>query len=313
LVTRKNLVTKKRIKVIYVAGSMYSGSTILSLILGSDKKVFYTGELVFSHLADDDCVCVCGKRLDKCPFWSKINKRGIKSVTNPSSAKHSDIKVTLSVLNPFASFKLRPSRSTGDEGDDYGLLVERAYISAKRQKRSTEYILDSSKQLYPLYLLFNSPKTELYVIHLVREGVAVADSFKKRDTSLSSEPFEWFTNVIFKWIGLNTILPLFFRRAHIKNIRISYSELCQNPEATFRKLNRLLGTGLDVRRYKAAVQKEAYHNLGGNAQILNNMRPRFASFEGIKNKNSHDNLSKAELLIAKAFLTPFNAWLLKKK
>ena len=37
--------TKGMVKVVFITGSSYSGSTMLGLVLGSDDKAFFSGEV----------------------------------------------------------------------------------------------------------------------------------------------------------------------------------------------------------------------------------------------------------------------------
>ena len=73
----KNKVAKikinKSITVIYISGDGHSGSTLLDILLGSQKSVFSSGEL--NNISREGLLqeyCSCDKQLGDCELWSDI-------------------------------------------------------------------------------------------------------------------------------------------------------------------------------------------------------------------------------------------------
>jgi len=64
------------VKVIYIAGSTRSGSTLLGSILGQVEGVFFAGEVYrIWHPRDRTAgLCSCGKKEEECEVWSAIFK-----------------------------------------------------------------------------------------------------------------------------------------------------------------------------------------------------------------------------------------------
>lgn len=66
-----------RVKVIYLAGSSPSGSTVIDSLLGSHPDLVGTGELDKLHqsgCAGDD-YCGCGLEVRSCPAWEKVREK----------------------------------------------------------------------------------------------------------------------------------------------------------------------------------------------------------------------------------------------
>ena len=62
------------VRVLYVAGTGRSGSTLVSTILGHLPGVFSAGELRFLWLrgVTQDQMCGCGARFSACPVWVDV-------------------------------------------------------------------------------------------------------------------------------------------------------------------------------------------------------------------------------------------------
>lgn len=58
----------RKINLIYLLGTAYSGSTIFGYIIGSSDKVFNAGEIAYLNQLRKgrDEVCTCGKYSKKC-------------------------------------------------------------------------------------------------------------------------------------------------------------------------------------------------------------------------------------------------------
>ena len=65
------------VRVLYVAGTGRSGSTLLARILGRVDGVLAAGELryVWQRGLLEDRLCGCGEAFSRCPFWSEVVDR----------------------------------------------------------------------------------------------------------------------------------------------------------------------------------------------------------------------------------------------
>ena len=60
-------------KFIYIAGLYHSGSTLLDQYLGSNSQIIGLGEIAKYIKDGSEGNCTCGKKVEECDFWSKIN------------------------------------------------------------------------------------------------------------------------------------------------------------------------------------------------------------------------------------------------
>ena len=65
---------KNKIKVIYIAGSGRSGSTLLERLMSQNNDIFGAGELksIFNRGFKQNQLCGCKKKFHDCSIWNKI-------------------------------------------------------------------------------------------------------------------------------------------------------------------------------------------------------------------------------------------------
>ena len=166
-------------KVIAISGSGRSGSTLLSLLLSQEPRVFNLGQLRHlwrSYNQDEPCSCSSG--LQQC-------------------AVYGDIVVDDEKLHQLgrAFFKDAAAQSRWDDPDTRKQLQEQhaEYLSGIHsvlkgivQKTQVTHFVDSSKAP-ELALAFSLlPDTELFLLNLVRDPRAVVCSWYKRKQSYSA-------------------------------------------------------------------------------------------------------------------------------
>ena len=65
--------SSKKINIIYLLGPGRSGTTLLATVLDNFSNICTLGEMhqFLEHLQDEK-ECSCGKKLERCPYWSDI-------------------------------------------------------------------------------------------------------------------------------------------------------------------------------------------------------------------------------------------------
>jgi len=143
-------ILKHKVKIIYIAGYGFSGSTLLERMLAVHPQIIGCGE-VHNFLNDfhESEVCSCGLILTLCPYWKSVYAEYLKN------------DQTLNNLNVFSKINLN-------------------------ENSEIEYFSDSSKttlgNIMRPYLL--SKKYEVRLIHLSRNGVSCLHSVLKRNHQL---------------------------------------------------------------------------------------------------------------------------------
>lgn len=257
----------KKIKVIYISGIGRSGSTLLDLIISANPPVFSVGEIIhYNYWIKERGLCKCGKKLQNCKFWKNILVRKNFKIINHMNIKDY-IRMMDYLFNPLAE-KINFHKNS----ENFELFEE---IIKNSSKKNLIYILDSSKDIARLIELDLDNRLEVYNISIVRNGMAVANSFSK---PLNGKGKNYFISLL-KWIFLNTCMFKYLRirkNMHCKNLVIGYEHLCTNPEATIKRIENFLGISIE-KNYPKLIRKMECHNIGGNRIALKENRSKFRS------------------------------------
>lgn len=170
------------LRVIYIVGYGYSGSTLLDILLGNHPAVESVGELCNLHTYGwaRNKRCACGKPGRDCLLWSRAMSRwqelsGSKGVEDYIRLQR---KVE-SWINPFASFRPKEYRSNHLALRRY-IAQTTALFQAIAEISSKSCIVDSSKLPLRAKVLLQIPSLDLRIIHLVRDLRGVLWSLLKR-------------------------------------------------------------------------------------------------------------------------------------
>ncbi len=227
------------VDVIYIMSSGHSGSTLLDLMLGSHSRIEGIGEIrsFETYFAPDTKRpverqdCTCGKLARECPYWTQVRDRIAARLGTR------DIK-----LDPDAD----PTRF---EEENHALFEAILEVSGKRM------ICDSSKHFRRLRPLLRSKLFRVHVVHLLRDGRAVANS-GRRNWSIRRTALTWQTNLY------RALLFAFRRRGSFTLTRIRYEDLALRPEATLRQI--IEKHGLEFEPSQLDFSSREHHNLSGN-------------------------------------------------
>jgi hypothetical protein len=254
----------QRTRVIFIAGSSYSGSTILGLVLGASPRAHFAGEVnqymrrhsPSKRQPTGHRVCTCGATYDRCGFWSAVHGRyGLDVDLNAAPGfSWQNFRLMLRILLPWAR-----RRGLGSEAAYASLLGAVHEVATAADPRVT-YIVDSSKSIQSLDALANAPRTELLVVHLIRSPAAVAASYKRRGYSAF--------HGLGSWALVNLFLWLYLRRRRIACLHLDYEAFCSPDGVGMARLNRFLGTALNRDEVAAQIRAHRYHLLGGNQDVL---------------------------------------------
>ena len=291
--------TKERVKVVFIAGSSYSGSTMLGLVLGSDETAFYCGEIkqymrrrnLKQRQALGHHFCTCGERYEACSFWTSVHSRyGSERDLNPAPGfSWSNLRLLTRVVIPV--------KRGGDHPlPEHARLLEAIHDVARAENPGVAYVVDSSKSVRSLEVLADSPNLDLYVIHLIRDGVAVASSFKNRGWSA-------YYGMV-SWVMVNVFLARFLRRSCIRTMRLDYGSLYFATAEELDRINAFLGSSLKPEGVTQRVRESVYHVLAGNKDV----RGLSSEFQSIRYRGDRKQLNALERLFAGLLLSPLNRW-----
>jgi len=234
------------VKVLYIAGSGRSGSTILDRILGQYDGFFATGELcnLFSRGLVAKRRCGCGIPIPDCPTWSAILKEAFGNIADLDAeglARHSARQLRPRSL-PAVARARQAGRAPGTA--EHQAVLAAVYRAAWRQT-GCRVIVDSSKS--PIYatLLAAIPGVEVHVVHLVRDPRATAFSFLRTKalpdfgddrTMITQAPLVSAR----RWALWQVVSELFWRRSG-HYLRLRYEDLTKEPHAAVERILALVG------------------------------------------------------------------------
>lgn len=266
-----SVLTKEKVKVLFVAGWGRSGSTMLDNLLGQLKGFFSIGEIncIWERNLLGEWMCGCGRPFRACPVWSEVMKAAFGGMDDidaremirlrDSGARTRHVPLMLTPLG-----KPLLKRRVGEYLDN----LEKLYGGIKAVTGS-RVVVDSSKSPAYSYALDMVPSVDLYVVHLVRDPRAVAYSWqrkKKVDPKMEGlmvrySPFR--SSVI--WSAWNIVTEAFWSRRPSRYLRVRYEDLVTDPEKTLGRILALTDENVPLPHIKdREIELEATHTTSGN-------------------------------------------------
>lgn len=236
---------ERKPKILFVASTSHSGSTLLDLMLNAHPEIVSVGELKqirrYARLArklQRTPRCTCGApNLKECPFWKRV-----------------DDMLTARTGHGLADLNVEDYGDTETFNADNAKLYDA--ISAVSRKT---YIVDSSKHLNRLELLVDNPALDVFPIFLLRNPKGQICS-ALRKTVKPEENAYGFMRLIVSYVWTNwRIRRLTAGRPHAV---LHYEQLIANPVATLTSLMQTLGLTFHPGQLDWASQER--HNIGGN-------------------------------------------------
>lgn len=242
-------------RVIYIAGSGRSGSTLLARLLARSPEVVSPGEV--RHLLGRDLFrlpadvrCGCGEPLAACTFWLEV-RRGVHERL-PDLADDEPAALARRVDR----IRYLPAVFLSSSGSRFGARLERyrqilrALYGAILEVSGASIVVDESKDLSLLYLLAADERVRLAVLHLVRDGRAVAHSHRRRrlrpefvrERRYMERYSAWYA--AFDWLYRN--LGAEGARLCVGDyLRILYEDLAQDADRALARIERRLGCPIE--------------------------------------------------------------------
>jgi LPS sulfotransferase NodH len=206
------------IKLLYIVGSSYSGSTLLGILLGKNKGCFNAGELkALGRATAANEICSCRKNISNCSFWSELLPLVDGTTSQPRIADWFSTTISLFYVS---QSKLRQS------SDDYALIAAIAQKAFNQQDGGL--IIDVSKSLWRLDRLLKDPGLSIKTIWIRKTLPASIVSLTKRGRGFWSAAMQ---ALLTDWVNRR------FLRKHTPDYStIWYERLATDPNAALAKL-----------------------------------------------------------------------------
>lgn len=263
-------------KVLYIMGHGYSGSTLLTFLLGNHPEIATIGELGIAPRAKtrpEEFLCSCRAPIRECGFWNRVARemaeRGHRFDVwdadldfRARSGGLADVILRAVQRGPI----LETARKVGVR------VVPRARRELSRILDRIESLaevvtgikqcatfLDSSKRPERAVFMRRIPSFDIQVIHLVRDGRAVSFSSMKNlgigpeqaadswveDNRASEQALRWFPED--------------------RLLRLRYEDLCADPPGTLRRIHRF--AGVTPGNGHVALDKDGQHVIGNRMRL----------------------------------------------
>jgi len=218
-----------KVRVLYIAGEGKSGSTLLGKVLGQVEGFVDVGELITLHRqAKRDWKCGCGTAFSQCAFWRDIVQKSIGGTENLVPEKWRLLRSRYLPLLFIPGAKPRLSQ--------HFLDLQKIYKTINETSR-TKVIIDSSKSLFPCFLLELIPEFELYVIHLIRDIRGTENSnhrLKKEGSPKHKNRGPWLNSI--RWILINLFAERLRKHMESRYLQVQYEDFIATPKEVLSKI-----------------------------------------------------------------------------
>lgn len=226
-------------KIVYIAGSGHSGSTLCDIILGGKEGIVNTGELI--NLPEKGYIngeyCSCGEPVPKCSVWAQVEE--LWSVKRQLSLEEY-ITVQFNLNRKINYFKVK-KRLKNPDGQilmfisDTKLLYESIF-----EVSGAHTLIDSSKSAMRIMIL-KELGFELTVVHLIRRFGDVLNSNKKTTCKKNLKAGVEYdihpsktSRIICVWLSDNLLVKWLSGKSNY--ILLKYERMVRDPESEISRI-----------------------------------------------------------------------------
>jgi hypothetical protein len=268
------------LKVVYVAGMLRSGTTLMSAALGALPGAATMGEtVVLWQAAAERRVCTCLTPLPDCEVWGPVLDEVLS--TFPEFHGPSDIHALVtSAIRIRRARRLARAPESDRDSQKYAAVLACTYRAFSRVTGAS-IVVDASKSPAVAALLPLIPGAEPSVVHLIRDPRAVAASEGAAETRSGVDPslappVRGPLRSALTWDGYNLAADLVARhqRERLTWVRLRYEQFVAAPKQAFDTLTGALGLNADTSPFVGdrELQLPPTHEAAGNPNRFEGQR-----------------------------------------
>lgn len=254
------------LKILYIGGASFSGSTFLGAALAQHPSLTLTGELIGLLTRERTHKCSCGKRFDTCDFWQRVLQTW--EANSPIGWEtYRRLATRYERIRGLRYLLWQPTRRSQDF-KNYAAATH-AFLEAIAKTTGTNVLVDISK--YPTRALaLQAAGLDVVFIHLTRNGLAYLESNTRHRYEREYAPKGWprwlfWVNSALEWDFIN-LLCLWTRRK-MPSLHLRYENFVREPHAAFSAIGNLIEIP-DLGTWGQALQNGTEiafgHSMGGN-------------------------------------------------
>jgi hypothetical protein len=256
---------REAVRVVYIAGSGRSGSTLVDSVLGQQPGVRSAGEVryLWQRGVIDDRACGCGEPFSRCPEWQQV-MASLPAPVDPLTMVRAEDAHTR--IRSLPGLLWRRSRRH-PLGEDLGDTLTAVY-RAIRDVADAAVVVDSSK-LPPYGLLLDDCEdVTLRVVHVVRDPRATAYSWTRTkelpdfgDRRFMQRLPVWKAAAL--WLLWNVTVDAAWRR---RALRVRYEDFVADPLREAHRIGDFAGLAVSSDWYRPGpeVMLSPTHSVAGN-------------------------------------------------
>ena len=280
----------------YILAASHSGSTLLTMLLNSHPDIATVGELAPGHMeAPDRYLCSCGRRIKECEFWRTI---GVAARDRGLPFRVDDFGTRFCMPESRLATRLLRPLHRGPAMEfirDAGLRLltpwprrfkeivraNETLIELVMEHYGASVFVDKGNKALRLRFLRRIPSLAIRVIHLIRDGRAVALTYMDpakyadaKDESLrggggggdrANERLSM-AEAAYQWRRCNEEAEHAMARIDpCRKMEVRYEDLCADPGAVLRRVSTFVG--LDSARYTSDFRTAEHHVVGNGMRL----------------------------------------------
>lgn len=234
-------------RVVYIAGTGRSGSTLVAQALALRSGAAHVGEVryLWQRGVAENHLCECGQPFDRCDFWTEVLAKAYGDDIAAVAGRITELGARVDRMRRIPQTMLRVGHDFRAALAEYGELLVPLY-DAIAAVSGAELIIDSSKDPSYLFALGALDQLELQAVHLVRDSRAVAYSWTRKrlrpeihwtQQYMNTRP-PWRAAVL--WTEYNAAIEL-YRRRRPGVLQVRYEDFVGAPEHALQQLCDALG------------------------------------------------------------------------
>jgi hypothetical protein len=260
----------QRIKILYIAGSGRSGSTLLTNLLGQVPGIVGVGELyeIWGRGFIDHQLCGCSRDFPNCPFWTRVLALAYSKHGMPDPVEMKDIATQMRRIKRM--FPIWASDAHRQRVQTYMTNIIRLYEAIHLASGSKVIVEESKLPTYALELL-KARELDIHVLHLVRDSRAVAYSWRRmrrRPEYPDDNPWMYRNSVAqssYLWIMWNFLSERLGSITHRHYLRLRYEDLVEEPARAILNILQFLEMPNPPLRLEELLEfKHTVHTVWGN-------------------------------------------------
>jgi hypothetical protein len=258
----------------YIVSASYSGSTLLTFLLGTHPQIGTIGELKATSRGDvEQYYCSCGKLLRQCTFWQQVGEEldqdGVPfdiadfgTHFHCVSSRFTDRLLRTAVRGrAFETIRTAGLSILPAARREFNsvLYKNRVLIDAILKLQNARVFLDGSKDPIRLKYLLDSGYWNVKVVFLIRDGRGAANSYMNHHNVDMK-------NAANEWKQCNEEAERVLRNLDKSQwIEAHYEDLCKDTENTVGKLCDFLG--VDSGKWSQDFHSAENHVFGNNMRL----------------------------------------------